>query len=138
MSPWLDIGTSNGWSPLRRSPPGCSHSPGAADRIGREYFGGRSPLLPDSADNLTALVAQLEGMIEQYNDRFEEEERPRKRGGKGKALTPIDLEALRERASDGAAALFQELVTTAKTEALLMIGERKQAFSLMGQALDAG
>jgi len=35
--------------------------------MGRQYLGGRTPVLPDSHDNLGSLIDQLEGMIELYN-----------------------------------------------------------------------
>ena len=106
----------------------------AAHRIGNQYFAGRSPLFPDSAASLQSLLGQLDGMIELYNDRLEDEE-PKQRRAMGKRPKPIDLRRLSANASAEATALVHELVTAAKTEALLMMGERRQAFQLMDEAL---
>ena len=107
---------------------------GAARRIAKQYFAGRSPLFPDSAENLQLLLGQLDGMVELYNDRLGDEERKKQRAT-AKRPKPIDLRCLSANASAEATALAHELVTAAKTEALLMMGERKQAFALMDEAL---
>jgi hypothetical protein len=108
----------------------------AADHMGRQYFGGRSPLFPESAECLASLLAQLEGMIELYNDRLGDEAPRPKRGRGSTTPAPLDAKELQARSADGATALVQEPVTTAKTEALLMMGERTQAFALMGEGLE--
>ena len=106
---------------------------GAETRIAAQYFGGRSPLFPDAAENLRSLQTQFVGMIELYNDRLLDADLRPKRGRKQVPPPSIDLEALRERSGDAAVSLVHELVTAAKVEALLMVGERKQAFSLMDE-----
>jgi hypothetical protein len=109
---------------------------GAAERIAAQYLGGRSPLFPEETDNLRSLHTQFVGMIELYNDRLLDADLRPRRGRKLVAPPPIDLEALRKRTSDAATALVHELVTAAKVEALIMVGERKQAFSLMDESLE--
>ena len=111
---------------------------GAADRIGKQYFGGRSPLLPDSRDSISSLVAQLEGMIELYNDRLLDGDVRTKRGRSKKVPAPINVGARRKGASAETTALVHELVTAAKAEALVMMGERKQAFDLMNDSFKLG
>jgi hypothetical protein len=106
---------------------------GAAERIAAQYFGRRSPLFPDTADSVRSLHAQFMGMIELYNDRLEDDDLRPKPGRKRSLPAPIDVEALRRHSADAATALVHELVTAAKVEALIMIGERKQAFALMGE-----
>ena len=111
---------------------------GAADRIGKQYFGGRSPLLPDSRASINSLVTQLEGMIELYNDRLLDGDVRTKRGRVRKVPAPINVAARRKGASAATTALVHELVTAAKAEALVMMGERKQACDLMNDSFKLG
>jgi hypothetical protein len=108
---------------------------GAVERIAAQYFGGRSPLFPEAAESLSSLQTQFVGMIELYNDRLQDEDLRPKRGRKRNGAPPIDVEALRKHSADATTALVNELVTAAKVEALIMVGERKQAFALMDQSV---
>jgi hypothetical protein len=73
-------------------------------------------------------------MAELYNDRLGDGERP-KRQRKTARVTPINVQGLRLAAAAEAAGGVRELVMQAKTEALLMMGERRQAFVLMDESL---
>jgi hypothetical protein len=73
-------------------------------------------------------------MVALYNDRLGDEH-PKKPVVRARAGKLIDVRRLRASASHETTALVHELVTQAKAEALLMMGERRQAFALMDEAL---
>jgi hypothetical protein len=108
---------------------------GATERIAAQYFGGRSPLFPDAAAGLRSLQTQFVGMIELYNDRLQDDDLRLKRGRKRSLPAPIAGEALRRHAADATTALVHELVTAAKVETLIMVGERKEAFALLDESV---
>jgi hypothetical protein len=109
---------------------------GAMERIDRQYFGGNSPLFPEGSECLTSLLDQLTGTIGLYNDRLQDEDVQSNRGRKRRAPPPIDVGALRAGSSDATSALVHELVTAAKVETLILLGERKQAFALLGETVE--
>jgi hypothetical protein len=107
---------------------------GAVDYLTRRYFGGRSPLFPDLAEDSKVLVGHAEQMVELYNDACY------KLGPRGKLVLsgrgePIDVADVKKRSVAQATASVEQTVRLSKAETLVDRGERRAAVELIQQPL---
>ena len=106
------------------------------DYISKRYFGGRSPLFPQSAEDLNDLVHYTEQVVEMYNDGLLElgpdgELRPKPELG-----LPIDVAEVKRRAEAVRAKATEQTIRLSKAETLIDLGDRRAAADLIQQHLD--
>ncbi len=106
----------------------------AVEYLSKRYFGGRSPLFSDLAEDVTALVGHAEQMVELYNDACY------KLGPRGKLVLsgrgePIDVADVKKRSVAQATASVEQTVRLSKAETLVDRGERRAAVELIQQPL---
>ena len=106
---------------------------GAVDYLTRRYFSGRSPLFPDLAEDVKALIEHAEQMTELYNDSLY------KLGPGGKLVPkpergePIDLADVKTGSVERATASVEQTVRLSKAETLVDRDERRAAVELIQQ-----
>jgi hypothetical protein len=102
----------------------------AHQRISEQYFQGLSPLFPDLAEALAALVEQTENVITMFNDHldFQQHVRGKRKRKDFVPAQPLVLDDLRCRAESAAEHHMEVLVGMARAEASMMMGERKAAY----------
>lgn len=108
---------------------------GAIAKIGQRYFGGRSVLFPDAAEDLRELVQQTEKAVQWFNDCQEMGllGPPPTKKVPNTPLCVIDLPAIKEGSRAAAGQLAGYLIDSAKADALVLVGERHRAFDVMSR-----
>jgi len=106
---------------------------GAVDYLSRRYFGGRSPLFAEVAEDTKALVAHTEQVVELYNDCLHKLGPSRKLVLKPGMGEPVDLAAVKKRSVEQATASVEQTVRLSKAETLVDRGERRAAAELIQQ-----
>ena len=105
----------------------------AVDLLSERYYQGVSPLLPETEENLTWIVEQIERLVDLFNDHRELEVELTKLHGKRKPKlpAPINIAAAKRSAEPRAKAHVSLLVDLAQAQACEMMGERKRALAFV-------
>ena len=113
----------------------------AIDSISQRYFKCQETLFPEVAEGFGELLASVEKLVDIYNEALAEDierlERLLCKTGDGQDESPlkIDLASLIDSISGAAAEQVAYLVDMAKSDALNLLGETRQAWELVDRHL---
>jgi hypothetical protein len=107
----------------------------AVHYIAKRYFQGRSPLFPQTAEDLHDLVEHTEQLVDIYNDGLFALNAAGEVVPTPELGVPIEVAAVKKRSVEPAIALVEQTVRLAKAETLVDLGDRRAAAQLIQEHL---